>query len=126
MIGVVPISEILEHQDEIARALVDAGRIDVRGSHGCAPGDVPVERDLSRVAAQHLHRVTSLRFGGQLDDHAVRYPLTGQACAIQPGREAAVQCDLFRTNIGNRCAVQHGCQPLRRHAVDARRDFGGG
>ena len=57
------------------------------------------EVDFYRLVAGRGHR-------GQLDDHAVRHALTRQVCSVQLRREAAIECDLFDLNIGDRRAVK--------------------
>ena len=48
MIGVVPVPQVLQHQDEVRGALDHAGGVDVRRAHRRAAGDMSVERDLAR------------------------------------------------------------------------------
>ena len=83
MVGVVPVPQVLQHQDEVGGVLVHSNRMYDRCAQRCAAGNVSVERDFSRVTTQHLHRVPGLGLGRQLDDHTVRHALTRQVRSVQ-------------------------------------------
>ena len=72
MIGVVPVLQILEQQDEVGRAVDHPCDIDLRRLHRHAACDISVEREFASVSAEHLHGAARLGFGGQLGDQRRR------------------------------------------------------
>ncbi len=101
MVDVVPAEQILEHENEIAVAASHLGDIHVRCPQGRGTRGIPIEVDLTLVPAEHPHRPAGVGLGGQFDDDARRDAVSGQVCAVQLGREATVEGDLFGPDVGD-------------------------
>jgi hypothetical protein len=122
MIGVVPIAQILQHQDEVGGVFAHACGVDVRRLDRSAARHPLIERQFALVAIQHLHRAPGLWLGRQLHDHRRRRDGAGDVDPVQQRRESAVLGDLLGAHVGDIGAQQLG-QPLRGHIVDAGRDL---
>ena len=64
MVGVVPVAQVLKHQDEVRRSLDHPRDVDMRRLYRRTAGHVPVERQLTLVAAEQLLRARGLGLGG--------------------------------------------------------------